>query len=65
MVGMGVPVEDMAGGHRERDDEDGRMLIMIGRAIILPAGGSLSIPRHRMAAYALGYRGRQSLTSGT
>lgn len=41
MIRMGVPVEDEASGHRKGDDNDGCLI-------------TLSVPRHEMAAYALG-----------
>ena len=46
MVKVGVPVEDLTGQHRERRDEN--------RDAVIDVGGTLSVLRHNMAAYALG-----------
>jgi len=53
MVLVGVPVEYMAGWHGKRDDDHGGARPAL-RVFARLVRGILSVPRHKMAAYALG-----------
>lgn len=71
VVGMGVPVEYQAGGHRKGDDYDGRRdplrgtaIRLVGRPRVWFGLSRLSVSRHRMAAYALGRGHLESIASG-
>ena len=57
MIGVRVPVENQALRHRERHDDNGSRRMDIDGGAVLVMQLELSVLRHSLAAYALGWPG--------